>query len=350
MASKLSKALKDSKLFSLQTVDEGTINDVNQYHDSGSYVVNLILSGDLFRGYIGNKITALSGDSGTGKTFLALAAAKNFLENNKKGEVYYFDTEAATDAEQITNLGIDTSRIYHEAVQNIEDLSQMLLTIANAQMELEEKERVPLMVIIDSIGNLTTSKEMTDLTEGNDKVDMTKAKKLTAMFRAVTIPLTKAGICTIFTNHVYDTQEMYSQKIMKGGKSVVYLATTILEFSKSKDKDGTEVIGNIIRAKAVKARKAKENAIVRTYISYKNGLNRYFGLLELSEESGLVKRVGNRYEFPDGQKLSMKDILKNPETVYTKDFLVKLNEAVRGKFNYGDSMDEDMHEVEDSEV
>ena len=67
MASKLSKALKDSKLFSLQTVDEGTINDVKQYHDSGSYVVNLILSGDLFKGYIGNKITALSGDSGTGK-------------------------------------------------------------------------------------------------------------------------------------------------------------------------------------------------------------------------------------------------------------------------------------------
>lgn len=346
---KLIQTLKSNKLFSLRTVEEGTVNDVKRYYDSGSYVINLILSGDMFKGYMSNKITALSGDSGTGKTFLALAAAKSLLESDKNAAVIFLDTEGATDKDQILGLGIDGTRIEHELVNNIETLSEMLLTIATEQKALPEKDRSPLMVIIDSLGNLSTNKEMTDLSSGNDKVDMTKAKKVTAMFRAATVPLTEAGICTIFTNHVYDTQEMFSQKVMKGGKGLVYLASTILEFSKRKDKEGTEVVGNIIHAKARKARKAKENAIVDSYISYKTGLNRYFGLIELAEGSGLVKRVGNRYEFPDGQKLFLKEIIKNPETCYTKEFLVALNDAVRSKFNYGSGADDLVDDTEDEE-
>jgi len=341
MASSLIKSLKGNKLFdAMNTASEGTVNDITTYIDSGSYVFNLVLSGDMFQGYIGNKITALAGDSGTGKTLAALAAANALLASDKTAQVIYLDTESATDAEQIAALVCDPTRIEHQLVNQIEKLSEMLLYIAKTQKEIPAKDRQQILLIIDSLGNLTTSKEMTDLTEGNDKVDMTKAKKLAAMFRSAAVPLTEAGICTIFTNHVYDTQELYSQKIMKGGKALVYLDSTIIEFSKRKDKDGTEVIGNIIRCSAKKARKAKENAVVSMYISYKNGLNRYWGLLELAEEVGFVKRVGNRYEFPDGQKLFLKEIIKSPKTCWTDAHLKVLNEKVKRKFNYGNSDDE----------
>lgn len=351
MASKLIKSLKGNKLFSLKTVEEGTINDVKVYHDSGSYVLNLVLSGDMFGGYTGNRITAIAGDSGTGKTFLVLAAAKEFLNNNKKGTVIYFDTEGATDAEQISGLGIDTSRFEHQGVRFIEEISRMLLIIAEEQKALSEKERQaePLLIIIDSIGNISTSKEVNDLSEGNDKVDMTKAKKLNAMFRAVSVPLTEAGLCTIFTNHVYDTQDMYSQKVMKGGSGLMFLASTILFLAKKKDKEGTEVVGNIIRALAKKARKAKMDAVVNTYISYKTGLNKHFGLLELAETVGIVKRVGNRYEFPDGEKYYLKDVLKNPDSIWTKSILQDLNEKVKPMFNYGSSITDDLRLSESEE-
>lgn len=341
MASSLIKSLKGNELFkTLNAASDGTINDIKNYIDSGSYVFNLVLSGDMFKGYIGNKITALSGDSGTGKTFAALAAANALLASDKNAQVIYLDTEGATDKEQIEALVCDPSRFQHQLVNQIEDLSEMILCIAKTQKELPKKEQHQVLLVIDSLGNLTTSKEMNDLTEGNDKVDMTKAKKLAAMFRAATVPLTEAEICTIFTNHVYDTQEMYSQKIMKGGKALVYLASTIIEFSKRKDKDGTEVIGNIIGILAKKARKAKENAKVHTYISYKNGMNRYYGLLELAEMVSFVKRVGNRYEFPNGEKLFLKDILAKPESCWTQDVLESLNEKVKHKFNYGNSDDQ----------
>ena len=348
--SSLIKALKQNKLFDMMNAaSDGTVNDISTYIDSGSYVFNLVLSGDMFKGYIGNKITALAGDSGTGKTFAALAAANALLSSDPNAIVIYLDTESAIDREQISSLVCDPSRVFHELVNQIEELSQKLLEIAKAQKELPKKEQHQVLLIIDSLGNLTTSKEMTDLTEGNDKVDMTKAKKLAAMFRSATVPLTEAGICTIFTNHVYDTQEMYSQKVMKGGKALVYLASTIIEFSKRKDKDGTEVVGNIIRCMARKARKAKENATVSMYISYKNGLNRYYGLLELAEEVGFVKRVGNRYEFPDGQKLFLKEILKDPKNCWTEEHLKLLNEKVKSKFNYGNSDDESDMSTEENE-
>lgn len=340
MVSALIKSLKTNKLFDMMNAaSEGTINDIKKYIGSGSYAFNLALSGDMFQGYIGNKITALSGDSGTGKTLAALAAANDLLENDPNAVVIYIDTEGATDQEQIAALVCDPSRFHHILVNQIEEVSQILLDIAAKQKELPAKEKHQVLIIIDSLGNLTTSKEMNDLTDGNDKVDMTKAKKLAAMFRASTVPLTEAGICTIFTNHVYDTQELYSQKIMKGGKALVYLASTIIEFSKRKDKDGTEVVGNIIRCSAKKARKAKENAVVNMYISYKNGLNRYWGLLELAEEVGFVKRVGNRYEFPDGQKLFLKEIIKEPKKCWTEAHLKVLNEKVKHKFNYGNNDD-----------
>lgn len=348
-SNKLIKSLKGNKLFNLRTVSDGTINDTKVYLDSGSYVLNLVLSGDMFRGYIGNKLTALYSDSGVGKTFLCLAAARELLKKDKNAAVIYLDTESATDEEQIKNIVGEEycSRVEHQGVRFIEDLSRLLLTIAEEQKAIPEKQREQILIIIDSIGNLSTSKEVTDLTEGNDKVDMTKAKKLTAMFRAVTIPLAEAGIGVLFTNHAYDTQDLYSQKIMKGGKSVVYLASTILELSKKKDKDGTEVVGNIVRATAKKSRKSKENAIVSTYISYKTGLNKYFGLLELAESAGLVKRVGNKYEFPDGQKLWLKDVLRNPEKCWTQSLLEDINVAVKHMFNYGSSIADDLELDED---
>lgn len=312
------------------------INENETYVDTGSYVFNALVSGSIFGGVSGNKITAIAGESSTGKTFFSLAVVKNFLENNPDGYCLYFDTEAAITKNLLESRGIDISRLIVLNVVTVEEFRSKALKAVDIYLKKPEVERKPCMFVLDSLGMLSTDKEIKDTLEDKQVRDMTKSQLIKGAFRMLTLKLGQANIPMIVTNHTYDVIGSYvPTKEMGGGSGLKYAASTIIYLSKKKEKDGTEVIGNIIKAKTVKSRLSKENQDVDVRLYYdERGLDRYYGLLELGELGGLWKNTAGRYEI-DGKKIYGKQILANPEEYFSEDIMNKLDEIAKQHFSYG---------------
>jgi len=301
--------------------------------DSGSYMLNAVLSGSIFGGIPNNKITAFAGESATGKTFFVLGVAKQFLQDNPDGGIVYYDTEAAVTKQMMEERGVDTSRV----IISQPDTIQKFRTHAMKTIDMYEKspDRPPMLFILDSLGLLSTEKEVADTTEGKDVRDMTKSQLIKGAFRVLTLKLAKIGVPMIVTNHVYEVIGSYMpQKEMGGGSGLKYAASTIAYLSKKKVRDGTDITGIIIKAKMFKSRLAKENAQAEVLLSYKGGLDRYYGLLEFGEKHGIFKKSGNRYEMGES-KLYGKQILKEPEKYFTEDVLKQIDEVCKTEFSYG---------------
>jgi RecA/RadA recombinase len=312
------------------------IDETETYVDTGSYIFNALVSGSIFGGVSGNKITAIAGESSTGKTFFSLAVVKNFLDNNPTGYCLYFDTEAAITRSLLESRGVDTTRVVVVNVVTVEDFRGKALKAVDLYLKKPEAERSPCMFVLDSLGMLSTSKEINDALNDKEVRDMTKSQLIKGAFRMLTLKLGQAKIPMIVTNHTYDVIGAYvPTKEMGGGSGLKYAASTIVHLSKKKEKDGTEVIGNIIKAKTAKSRLSKENQDVEIRLFYdERGLARYYGLLELGELGGLWKNVAGRYEI-DGKKLYAKEILKNPEKYFTPEVMQALDETARKEFSYG---------------
>jgi RecA/RadA recombinase len=312
------------------------IDETETYVDTGSYIFNALVSGSIFGGVSGNKITAIAGESSTGKTFFSLAVVKNFLDNNPTGYCLYFDTEAAITRSLLEGRGVDTTRVVVVNVVTVEEFRGKALKAVDLYMKKPEGERNPCMFVLDSLGMLSTSKEITDALNDKEVRDMTKSQLIKGAFRMLTLKLGQANIPMIVTNHTYDVIGAYvPTKEMGGGSGLKYAASTIIHLSKKKEKDGTEVIGNIIKAKTAKSRLSKENQDIEIRLFYdERGLDRYYGLLELGELGGLWKNSAGRYEM-DGKKLYAKEILKNPEKYFTPEIMQALDETARKEFSYG---------------
>ena len=312
------------------------IEENETYVDTGSYIFNALVSGSIFGGVSGNKITAIAGESSTGKTFFSLAVVKNFLDNNTDGYCLYFDTEAAITKSLLESRGIDTSRLVVVNVVTIEEFRGKALKAVDLYMKKPVEERKPCMFVLDSLGMLSTEKEITDALNDKQVRDMTKSQLVKGAFRMLTLKLGQANVPLIVTNHTYDVIGAYvPTKEMGGGSGLKYAASTIIYLSKSKEKDGKEVVGNIIKAKTAKSRLSKENQQVEVRLFYDDrGLDRYYGLLELGELAGLWKNVAGRYEI-NGKKLYAKEILKNPDQYFTEDVMQALDAAAKEQFSYG---------------
>ena len=311
------------------------IDETETYVDTGSYIFNALVSGSIFGGVSGNKITAIAGETSTGKTFFSLAVVKNFLDNNPTGYCLYFDTEAAITKSLLEGRGIDTTRLVVVNVVTIEDFRNKTLKAVDLYLKKSKDERRPCMFVLDSLGMLSTNKEITDTLAEKDTRDMTKAQLIKGAFRMLTLKLGQANIPMIVTNHTYESMSLYGGKQMSGGSGLQYASSTIVYLSKSKEKDGTEVIGNIIRAKTQKSRLSKENKQVEIRLFYdERGLDKYYGLLELGEIGGMWKNVAGRYEM-DGKKIYGKDILKDVDKYFTPEVMEKLDVIAKGEFSYG---------------
>ena len=311
-------------------------SDVTKFIDTGSYVLNALLSGSLYGGLPANKISCLAGDPATGKTFYAIGISRQFLNDHKDGVVVYFDTEQAVTRSMFEERGLDTTRIAVVPVATIEEFKTQALKIVNDVLETPEEDRKPMFMVLDSLGMLSTEKEMTDSAEGKNVRDMTKAQQNKAAFRVLTMKLGKAQIPMLLTNHTYQVIGSYvPTKDLGGGVGLKYAASTIIMLSKSKDRTDEGIIGNFIKCTNYKNRFTKENMFVETRLNYSSGLSRYYGLTDLAIKYNVFKKVSTRIELPDGTKVFEKNIDEDPEKYFTKEVLKKIDEEVQKDFKYG---------------
>jgi len=331
----LDTVIKDSGNEFASLVSDGVAaGDVDNYVDTGSYIFNALVSGSIFGGIPSNKVTALAGESSTGKTFFALSVVRNFLEANPTGGVIYFETESAISKEMIESRGIDSGRMVLFPVSTIEEFRTQACRIVDKYMK--EPKREPMMFVLDSLGMLSTSKEMEDISNDKQVRDMTKSQLIKGAFRVLTLKLGQAGIPMLVTNHTYDVIGSYvPTKEMGGGAGLKYAASTIIFLTKSKEKEGTDLVGNIIKCEAKKSRFTQEGSKVATRLYFdERGLDKYYGLIELGEKYGVFTRVGNRIRIGESN-VYPKSILGDPEKYFTDEVMAKLEEAARTEYSYG---------------
>ena len=291
---------------------------------------------DRYKGIPSNKITALAGESGTGKTFFCLGVVQSYLRDNPDAGVVYFESEAAVTKQMIDERGIDGQRMILVPVTTVQEFRTQAIQILDKYLEQKTEDRKPMMFVLDSLGMLSTSKELADSAECKDTRDMTRAQVVKAIFRILTLKLGKANVPLLVTNHTYDVVGAYiPTKEMGGGSGLKYAASTIIYLSKKKEKDGKDVIGNIIKAKAAKSRLTKENSDVETRLFFDaRGLDKYYGLLELGEKYGVFERKGNRIVVGNSS-VYPSTILKDPEKYFTAEIMEKLDWAACQEFRYG---------------
>tara|TARA_B100001057_G_scaffold475574_1_gene542482 strand:- start:4252 stop:5259 length:1008 start_codon:yes stop_codon:yes gene_type:complete len=313
--------------------DGVSAGDTSGYIDTGSYIFNALCSGSIYGGVPGNKITAIAGESSTGKTFFCLGIVQHFLESNPDAGVIYFESESAISKQMIEDRGIDSSRMMIVPVTTVQEFRHQSIKIIDKYLALDEKK--PMMFVLDSLGMLSTSKEVEDSEAGKETRDMTRAQVVKSIFRVLTLKLGKANVPMLVTNHTYDVVGAYiPTKEMGGGSGLKYASSSIIYLSKKKEKDGKEVVGNIIKCKNAKSRLTKENSTVETRLYYDRGLDRYYGLLELGEKHGVFQRKGNRVVVGESS-VYPSAMLANPEKYFTEEIMNKLDEAAAKEFRYG---------------
>ena len=319
--------------------------DVENFIDTGSHIFNALISGSIHGGLPQNKITALAGESATGKTFFLMGMVKNFLDQNPNSGVVYFESESAITKQMVVDRGIDPKRMVMVPVTTVQEFRTQSLKILDRYMQEDVSTRKPMFLCLDSLGMLSTTKEVEDTSDGKETRDMTRAQVLKAAFRVLTLKLGKAKVPMVVTNHTYDSMgSMFPTKEMGGGSGLKYAASSIVYLSKRKDKEGTEVVGNIIHCKNHKSRLTIENKMIDVRLTYNKGLDRYYGLLELAEKYNVFKKVATRFELPDGSKQYGKTILNTPTKYFTKDVMDILEECAKKEFRYGGQVKETTEE------
>jgi len=277
---KLSNFLEDliSELgseFGSIAADGSSAAEFTGYVDTGCYMFNAVLSGSLFGGLPNNKIYALAGEQATGKSFLALGIVRHFLESDKKASVIYFDTEAAITKDMLEERGIDSRRVLISEPETIQDFRTKAIKFIELYEKKPADKRGPLMMVLDSLGMLSTTKEMEDTAAGKETRDMTKAQIIKATFRVLTLRLAKAKIPMLVTNHVYDVTGAYVPTKEMGGGCVVA---------------GTEI-------------KTKNGLVRIEELTKGNKVETLFGYREVLETFKFTNKDVYEVEFEDGTKI-----------------------------------------------
>lgn len=258
-----------------------TFSKIDEWIDTGNYLLNAQLTGSLFGGIPNSRSICFAGESGTGKTFLTLNACR---EAQKMGyNIIYCDSEAAVDEDIMRNFGIDPEKVRYQPVATSLEVRHFVANLCDTLRKAKEKgtELPKIMLVLDSLGNLATTKEKVDAASGSEKKDMTKQQDLRSLFRVITTDLAEFKIPFIFTNHTYASIGSYIPgQTISGGGGAIYNASIILQLSKAQLKeDGTNRTGIIVTSKPAKNRFARPIPI-KFHISFIRGMNRFVGLEE----------------------------------------------------------------------
>jgi len=293
--------------------DGTSSSEFTGYVDTGNYAFNAALSGSLFGGMPKNKITALCGDPASGKTILALGIARKWLDDNPEGAIIYFDTESATTNSMLESHGIDLDRFVKSEPETIEKFRQTALQILDRYAETPEKERQPMMMILDSLGNLSSEKEVQDIRDQKDTRDMTKAGLLRGTFRVLRLKLAKLNVAMIVNNHVYQNvgNPYGPPKVISGG--CVAAGTLVIMGD-----DTLKPIESIISGDVVKTYDGLETV---THVWNPNTLEEGTPeCIEIEWEDGTKTIVSEKHSFVVGDRWVMaKELTLNDEVKTIRD-------------------------------
>lgn len=250
-------------------------------------VINIALSGRLDGGLTPG-LTMWAGPSKHFKTAFSLLMAKSYMDKYPDSALLFYDSEFGTPQSYFDAFGIDTSRVMHTPVTDIEQLKFDVMQQLN---DISRGERI--MIVIDSIGNLASKKEVEDALEGKSVGDMTRAKQLKSLFRMVTPHLTIKDIPMVVVNHTYKEIGLYPKDIVGGGTGSYYSADNIFILGRQQEKDGTEVVGYNFIINVEKSRYVKEKSKIPVSVSFDGGISKWSGLLDIALESGHVIKPSN---------------------------------------------------------
>ena len=278
-------------------------------------IINVALSGRLDGGLTPG-LTMWAGPSKHFKTAFSLLMAKSYLDKYNDAALLFYDSEFGTPQSYFDSFGIDTNRVLHTPLTDIE---QLKFDIMQQLTNLERGDR--LIIVIDSIGNLASKKEVEDALEGKSVADMSRAKQVKSLFRMVTPHLTMKDVPMIVVNHTYKEIGMFPKDIVGGGTGSYYSADNIFIIGRQQEKEGTEVVGYNFIINVEKSRYVKEKSKIPVTVSFDGGVSRWSGLLDLALDSGLVVKPSNgwysRVDVSTGEIEAKKYRIKETDT---KDF------------------------------
>jgi RecA/RadA recombinase len=331
-------------------ISELLANMKTTYTDTGSYVLNALISGSIYGGLPSDTIVGLAGEKATGKTYVCISVCKHFLEANPTGIVFYFDTEGAIKPNMVIDRGLPEDRFQLKKVSTLEQFRMEAVRIVNDYMTYPEDERPPIIMVLDSLGNISTVKEMEEAAQDIDKQkkDMTKAQLIRSVFRVLSLKLEEANIPLLVTNHVgvkigaRVRAGMPPPVEMSGGEGLKFAASTILILTKSSiyDEKNKTYTGVRMKAALYKSRHTVEKMQAETKLDYATGMDRYYGLIEFAKKFGLTEKSGQGQKFvigKDPKQFFQSNIESEPQLYFTKEVLDTIEEKVKQTFPYGKS-------------
>ena len=305
----LDKLKKNSTIKETETLSKSKFFMKKDMIQTSVPMINVALSGSLDGGLCPG-LTVFAGPSKHFKTAFTLLLAKAYLEKYEDAIVLFYDSEFGSPQSYFDSFGIDTSRVLHTPITDIEQLKFDIMAQIN---NIERGDHV--IIVVDSVGNLASNKEVDDALEGKSVADMTRAKQMKSLFRMITPHLTIKDIPMVVVNHTYSEIGLYPKQIVSGGTGIYYSADNIFIIGRQQEKDGTDVIGYNFIINVEKSRFVKEKSKIPVEVTFEGGISTWSGLLDVAMEGGFVFKPSNGWYSKKGeeQKYRQKD-------TYTKDF------------------------------
>jgi RecA/RadA recombinase len=311
-------------------------------------IINVALSGRLDGGLTPG-LTMWAGPSKHFKTAFSLLMAKSYLDKYEDAALLFYDSEFGTPQSYFDTFGIDTDRVLHTPVTDVE---QLKFDIMQQLQALERGEH--LIIVIDSIGNLASKKEVEDALDQKAVADMSRAKQMKSLFRMVTPHLSMKDIPLVVVNHTYKEIGLYPKDIVGGGTGSYYSADNIFILGRQQEKDGNELTGYNFIINVEKSRYVKEKSKIPVAVSFDGGISKWSGLLDLALESGHVTKPSNGWYAKAGEDKKYR--IKETET---KEFWMPVlmdksfYDFVKNKYSMGmgdmikaDDLDKALEELE----
>ncbi len=287
MASILDKIKKNSTIKDTAILAQSKFFQKKDMISTSVPAINVALSGKLDGGLTPG-LTMWAGPSKHFKTMFSLIMAKSYMDKYPEAVLLFYDSEFGTPQSYFDSMGIDTERVIHTPITDVEQLKFDIMQQMNG---VERDDR--LIIIVDSIGNLASKKEVEDALEGKSVGDMSRAKQIKSLFRMVTPHLTLKNIPMVVVNHTYKTLELYSKDVVGGGTGSYYSADNIFILGRQQEKDATELLGYNFIINVEKSRYVREKSKIPVTVKFEGGLSRWSGLLEMALEGKFVIKPSN---------------------------------------------------------